>query len=283
MKTQLTLLFLSIFCISNSQVITGKILSSESKQAIAYARIGVDGENIGAIANETGIYKIDLTNVDKSKKVTVQLGGYYPFEQSVQNFINSGNHNITLKEKVTDIAEVKLSPKIYENKNWGINTKAKKVGFWYSSNGGSEANMLEEVAIFFSNRKKVKLEKINVNINQFTTDKPVVLNFNIYSNENNRPGQSILSENLSVKLTEDQIKDGTFTYDVSDKSIWIDKESFYVSVQIMSGFKGKIGLSAALLSTVYLRSYYDKWQKIPVGAPAINVDVKIAKDKKIKA
>ena len=283
MKTKFTLLFLWIFSFANSQVISGKILSSENNQVIPYARIGVEEENIGAVADENGIYKIDLTNMDKSKKITVQLGGYISYEQNIQDFINSNNHNILLKEKVNEIAEVVLSPKSYENKNWGINTKAKKVGFWYSSNGGSAANLLQEVAIFFSNRKKVKLEKINVNINQFTTDKPVVLNFNIYSNENNRPGQSILSENLSVKLTEDQIKDGTFTYDVSDKSIWIDKESFYVSVKIMSGFKGKIGLSAALLSTVYLRSYYDKWQKIPVGAPAINIDVKIAKEKPARA
>lgn len=220
MKTQLTLLFLSIFCISNSQVITGKILSSESKQAIAYARIGVDGENIGAIANETGIYKIDLTNVDKSKQVTVQLGGYYPFEQSVQNFINSANHNITLKEKVTDIAEVNLSPKIYENKNWGINTKAKKVGFWYNSNDNSNGNWREEIAISFSNKKKVKIEKINLNVNQFETDKPVLLNFNIYSEDKNRPGKSILDKVLTVELSKDKIKDGTFTYDISDESIW---------------------------------------------------------------
>ena len=283
MKTQLTLLFLSIFCISNSQVITGKILSSESKQAIAYARIGVDGENIGAIANETGIYKIDLTNVDKSKIVTVQLGGYYPFAQSVQNFINSANHNITLKEKVTDIAEVKLSPKIYENKNWGINTKAKKVGFWYNSNDNSNGNWREEIAISFSNKKKVKIEKINLNVNQFETDKPVLLNFNIYSEDKNRPGKSILDKVLTVELSKDKIKDGTFTYDISDESIWVDNENFFVSVQIVSGYKGKIGFSGALLSTVYIRSYYDKWQKIPVGAPAINIDVKIAKDKKIKA
>ena len=122
-----------------------------------------------------------------------------------------------------------------------------------------------------------------MNVNQFDTNKPVLLNFNIYSEDKSRPSKSILSEVLTVELTKDQIKDGTFTYDISDKAIWIDNEDFYVSVQIVSGFKGKIGFSAALLSTVYIRSYYDKWQKIPAGAPAINIDVKIAKDKKIKA
>ncbi|MFC0342901.1 carboxypeptidase-like regulatory domain-containing protein [Epilithonimonas hispanica] len=283
MRLKFTFLFLSIFGITNSQIISGRIISGENNNSIPYVRIGVDGENIGTITDENGNYKIDLTNVDKSKKVTVQLGGYNSFEQDIQNFINSNNHNIVLKEKVNEIAEVKLSPKTYENKNWGINTKAKKVGFWYNSNDDSHGNWREEIAISFSNKKKVKIEKINLNVNQFDTNKPVLLNFNIYSEEKSRPSKSILSEVLTVELTKDQIKDGTFTYDISDKAIWIDNEDFYVSVQIVSGFKGKIGFSAALLSTVYIRSYYDKWQKIPAGAPAINIDVKIAKDKKIKA
>lgn len=283
MKLKFTFLFLSIFGTTNSQIISGRIISGENNNSIPYVRIGVDGENIGTITDENGNYKIDLTNVDKSKKVTVQLGGYNSFEQDIQNFINSNNHNIVLKEKVNEIAEVKLSPKTYENKNWGINTKAKKVGFWYNSNDDSHGNWREEIAISFSNKKKVKIEKINLNVNQFDTNKPVLLNFNIYSEEKSRPSKSILSEVLTVELTKDQIKDGTFTYDISDKAIWIDNEDFYVSVQIVSGFKGKIGFSAALLSTVYIRSYYDKWQKIPAGAPAINIDVKIAKDKKIKA
>jgi len=36
--------------------------------------------------------------------------------------------------------------------------------------------------------------------------------------------------------------------------------------------------SAALLGAVYVRSFYDKWQKIPVAAPAINIDVKVRKE-----
>ncbi|WP_333852397.1 carboxypeptidase-like regulatory domain-containing protein [Epilithonimonas sp.] len=283
MKIKFTLLFLSFFGIVNSQIISGRIISSENNNSIPYVRIGVDGQNIGTITDENGNYKIDLTNVDKSKKVTVQLGGYNPFEQDIQNFINSNNHTIVLKEKVNEIAEVKLSPKTYENKNWGINTKAKKVGFWYNSNDDSKGNWREEIAISFSNKKKVKIEKINLNVNQFDTNKPVLLNFNIYSEDKNRPGKSILDKVLTVELSKDKIKDGTFTYDISDESIWVDNENFFVSVQIVSGYKGKISFSAALLSTVYIRSYYDKWQKIPAGAPAINIDVKIAKDKKIKA
>ncbi|UOE40062.1 carboxypeptidase-like regulatory domain-containing protein [Chryseobacterium suipulveris] len=280
MKIKLIFFSLFIFGFSNSQIISGKIVSNDNNQAIPFARIGIENENVGAIADDNGNYKIDLSNVDRNKVLTVQLGGYESFSNKVYDFINAKNHDIILKEKISNIAEVKLTPKTFENKNWGINTKAKKLGFWFNSNNSSNGNWKDEVAISFSNNKKVKIEKINLNINQFETDKPVLLNFNIYSKEDRRPGKSILSEVLTVEVTKDQIIDNTFTFDISDKSIWVDKEDFYVSAQIVSGFKGKIGFSAALLGAVYMRSYYDKWEKIPVAAPAINIDVKVEKEKR---
>lgn len=271
-----------IYGISHSQIISGKIFSDENNQPISYARIGVINENIGSVTDENGNYKIDLSNIDKSKEITVQLGGYVSFVQKIQAFINLKDHNIILKEKVNEIAEVKINPKTFENKNWGVNSKSKKMGFWYTSKGNPDDNWLSELAILFHNKNRVKIEKIHINIAQFEAEKPVVLNFNIYSNEGKRPGKSILSENLTIELTKENIKDGTFTYDLNDKSVWIDKEDFYISMQIMDGFKGKLGFSAALLSTVYLRSYYEKWEKIPVGSPAINIDVKIEKEKRTK-
>lgn len=279
MKIRFIFFFLLVFSFINSQVISGKIISGENNQPIPYARIGVEEENTGAIADENGNYKIDLSNIDVTKKLTVQLGGYISFEQKIRDFINLNNHNIILKEKISEIAEVTLNPKSYENKNFGVKSKARKMVFGFSSNESSE-NLYREFAIFFSNKKKLKIEKINLNIAVFKTDKPIILNFNIYSLKDKQPGESILSENLTVELTEDKIKDGTFTFDLSDKSIWIDKEDFFVSAQIMSGFTGDFGFSAALFRTIYVRSFYNKWEKISVASPAINIDVKIEKQKR---
>lgn len=279
MKTKFIFFLLLTFSLINSQVISGKIISGENNQPIPYARIGVEEENSGAIADENGNYKIDLSNIDASKKVTVQLGGYILFEQKIRDFINLNNHNIILKEKVSEIAEVILNPKSYENKNFGVKSKARNMVFGFSSNGANE-NLYREFAIMFSNKKKLKIEKINLNIATFKTDKPVILNFNIYSLKDKQPGESILSENLTVELTEDKIKDGTFTFDLSDKSIWIDKEDFFVTAQIMSGFTGDFGFSASLFRTVYVRSFYSKWEKISVASPAINIDVKVEKQKR---
>lgn len=279
MKTNFIFLLILSCNFFSSQIITGKIFSEENNQPISYAKVGVVNTNVGDFTDESGSYKIDLSNVDKSKIITVQLGGYFTFEQKIQDFLDSNNYNIILKEKISDIAEIVINPKTFEDKNFGINSKKMIYGF---SSNGTNANSFREFAIPFPNKKKLKVQKININIEKFETDKPIILNFNIYSNENNQPGKSILSENLTVELTEDKIKDGTFSYDLSDKSIWIDKEDFYVSVQVMGGFKGGFGFNAALLRTFYERIFYNNWEKVTMGSPAINIDVKIEKEKRHK-
>ena len=279
MKTKFTLYSLLASGLFSAQVISGKILSNDNNP-VPFARIGVVDENIGAVADESGNYKIDLSAAGQDKVLTVQMGGYASFTEKINDFVKCGNYTIRLTEKINDIEEVKLTPDTFENKNWGIKTKAKNVGFWYNSRGNEGGNWKDEIAVSFTNRKKVKIDKINLNINQFDTDKPVVLSFNIYAEENNRPGKSILSEVLTVQVSKDRIKDGTFTFDVSDRSLWVNNQNFYVSTQIVSEYSGTIGFSAALLGAVYVRSYYEKWQKIPVAAPAINIDVKVRKEKR---
>ncbi|WPC10574.1 carboxypeptidase-like regulatory domain-containing protein [Riemerella anatipestifer] len=100
-------LFYGIF---TAQTISGKIISKENNEPIPFARIGIENENFGAIADENGNYSIDLTNVDRNKNLTVQIGGFVNFSQSIQKIIN-GNHTIFLNEKVVGIQEVFLNPK----------------------------------------------------------------------------------------------------------------------------------------------------------------------------
>ncbi|WPC10575.1 hypothetical protein LEQ04_07435 [Riemerella anatipestifer] len=72
----------------------------------------------------------------------------------------------------------------------------------------------------------MKLQKINLNIVNLKTDKPLLMSFNVYSKKDGFPDKSLLNENLTVELTEDKIKDGIFSFDVSDKNVWINKQDF---------------------------------------------------------
>lgn len=276
MKTQFIPIFFFIFGIINSQIINGKIISKENNEPIPYAKIGINNENIGSSADENGNFSIDLTNVSRNNFIIVEYGGYQSFKDKVENFINSKNHTITLQEKIFNIQEVLINPKKYINKNWGTNAKSKKVLFGFNP-ARSKEDKSKEFGVLFSNSKKIKIDKINLNIVDIKTDLPILLNFNIYSKDDKFPGQSLANKTLSVILNKDKIIDETFTFDISDENIWINKQDFFVTVQAMNGFDGWLYLSGALLKSVYYRNFYGPWTKLTVAGPAINIDVKIEK------
>ncbi len=269
--------FLFLFStIINAQIITGKIISNETKQPIPFAKIGVDNEIIGSSADENGNYSIDLTNMSKDNFIIVEYGGYQTFKSKIDDFINSKNHIIPLKEKVFTIEEVVINPKKYLNKNWGTNAKSKKILFGFNP-ARTKEDKSKEFGVLFTNSKKVKIDKINLNIVDIKTDKPIVLDFNIYSRDGKFPSQSITNQKLSIVLTKEKIINNTFTFDISDLNIWVDKQDFFISVQVMNGFDGWLYLSGALMKSVYYRNFYGPWTKLTVAGPAINIDVKVEK------
>lgn len=265
--------FFSIFF--SAQTISGKIISQENEKPIPFARIGIEYENFGAIADENGNYSIDLTNIERSKNLTVQVAGFINFSKSIQSFIN-GNHTIYLNEKIVEIQEVILSPKRYIEKNWGTNAKTKKIQFGFKP-ARTKEDRSKEIGVEFKNNKKIKIQKINLNISELKTDKPLLLSFNIYSKKNGFPAESLLSENLSIELTEGSIKNGVFSYDLSKENVWINKEDFFVTFQVMNGFNGWLYLSGALMKTFIYRNYYGPWERLTIAQPSINIDVKIEK------
>lgn len=275
MKETFRVLILFFCGILSAQTINGRIISKENNQPIAFARIGIENENFGVIADENGIYSIDLTNIDRNKKIIVQIGGFVDYSQSVNNFLN-GNHTISLSEKVVEIQEVVLNPKKYTEKNWGTNAKSKKVQFGFNP-ARSKEDKSKEFGVDFKNNKKLKIQKININVVDFKSDKPLLLSFNIYSKKDGLPDKSLLTDNLTVELTKDKIKSETFTFDISDKNVWINKQDFFVTMQVLNGFDGWIYLSGAMFKTVYYRNFYGSWLKKTIAQPALNIDVKIEK------
>ena len=276
MKTLFSLIFLLIFSFINSQIINGKIISNENKKPIPYAKIGIENENLGSISDEDGNFSIDLTNVSRNNFLVVEYGGYEIFKDNVDKFINSQNYTITLHENIINIQEVIINPKKYINKNWGTNAKSKKIQFGFNP-ASTKEDKSKEFGVLFSNSKKIKIDKINLNIVDIKTDVPIQLNFNIYSKNNKFPGELLATETLSVILTKDKILNETFTFDISDKNIWINKQDFFVTVQVMNSFDGWIYLSGALLKTLYYRNFYGPWNKLTVAGPALNIDVKFEK------
>lgn len=272
----LAILFLLNF--SNAQIISGTIFSKEENTPIPYVKIGVEKENIGVISDEKGNFSIDLSKANSSNKIIIEIAGYEKFSQNISDFIKLNGEKIFLKEKFKNIKVVQLVPKKLVDKNWGVNTKTKSV--LYSVNPQlRKEQFLGETAIEFNAHKKSKINKINLNIAEFQSNKPVLLRYSIYSEKNGYPNQNIIEDEITVELTPDMIKDGTFTLDVNHYNIWVQGK-FFIGIQFLKEFEGRILISAALFRTGFLRKFYSNWEKTTIAAPAINIDVKVNKNAK---
>lgn len=278
MKKLSFLIALFVAGFHHCQTISGRVISKDENRPISYAKIGVEKENIGVVADEDGIFSIDLSKANTLNKIKIEVAGYETYTEIVSDFIKQNSQKIYLKEKIKNIQEVKLKPKKLVDKNWGVNTKTKSV--MYSVNPAfKKEDFLGETALEFKANKKSKIKNINLNIASITADRPVIMRYTIYNEKNGFPNESILDEEITVELTKDKIVDQTFTLDVNDKNIWVQGK-FFVGIQFLKEFEGKVNISAALFRTGYLRKFYSDWQKMSIAAPAINIDVKVDKNAK---
>lgn len=278
MKNFIALFLLLSGVYGYAQVISGTVFSKEENKPVPYVKIGVEKEKSGTISDEKGQFSIDLSQADKTHKIRIEVAGFENYTTSVLDFIKNNDQKIFLKEKVKNIQEVKLTPKKFVDKNWGVNTKTKHV--LYSVNPElRKEDFLGETALEFNASKRSKIKNINLNVAGYQSDRPVVMRYAIYNEKNGFPDQNILNEEITVKLTEDMIKSGTFSLDVNDRNIWVQGK-FFIGIQFLKEFEGKVTISAALFRTGFIRKFYGNWEKMTLAAPAINIDVKVDKNGK---
>ncbi len=268
--TLLFVLFLGFLL--NAQTITGTILSKEEMQPVPYAKIGIENQNTGTIADEKGQFKIDLTGVDRISQLKIEVGGFERYAISVEQFLQENPQTIFLTEKIKDIKEVKINPAKFIAENWGINSKTKRFIFKHTASK-NETDQSREIAVFFETKKRTKVENININIVKFKTDRPVFIRFNIYDKNLN----SILTEDLHDEITSDKIIKNSYSFDISKHQIYID-DDFYVGIQILNYFEGGISISGAPKGNkTIFRNFLSGWLDVPMISPAINIDVKVQK------
>ena len=180
MKTKfLVILNLVIFFNVSAQLINGKIFSSETNNPMPYSRVGLEKNKFGVTSDEYGNFSIDLSNQDKNQNIRIEVGGYEPMIITFNNFISQNNKIFYLSEKIVDIEQVVLSSKKFIQKYWGINSKGKKIQFVYNPEKNKQS-LSKELALPFETKKRAKIEKININIGYFESDKPVFVRYNVY-------------------------------------------------------------------------------------------------------
>ncbi|MFP3833184.1 alpha/beta fold hydrolase [Chryseobacterium sp. SIMBA_028] len=278
MKKLTALFFILAVYSLDAQIVSGTIISKNDNQPIPYVKVGIEKKTNGTISDEKGNFSIDLSELEPQQIVKIEVPGYELYKETIQDFKKHDQQKIFLKEKIKNIKEISIKPKKLVDKNWGVNTKTKSV--LYSVNPTlSKQDFLGETALEFNAKKRSKIKNINLNIARYTSTEPVLMRYSIYSEKNGFPDKNILDEEITVELTEDMIKDGTYTLDVNNHNIWVQGK-FFVGIQFLKEFNGSIKISAALFRTGFIREFYGDWVKMSIAAPAINIDVKMDKNRK---
>lgn len=278
MRKLKALFFICTASIVNAQVISGTIISKNENQPIPYVKIGVEKKTTGTISDGKGNFSIDLSQFDPQQKIKIEVPGYDSYVETIENFKKHDQQKIFLNEKTKNIKEVTIKAKKLVDKNWGVNTKTKSVTYFVNP-ATDRKDFLGETALEFNTKKRSKIKNINLNIARYNSTEPVLMRYSIYSEKNGLPDKNILDEEITIALTEDMIKDGTFTLDVNDRNIWVQGK-FFVGIQFLKEFDGNIKISAALFRTGFIREFYGDWMKMSIAAPAINIDVKVDKNSK---
>ncbi len=278
MKKLSVLSFILMVSAFNAQVISGTVISKNENQPVPYVKIGVEKKTTGTISDGKGNFSIDLTGLDSQQKVKIEVPGFELYEETVQNFKTHDLQKIFLNEKTKTIKEIAIKPKKLVDKNWGVKTKTKSI-LYFVNPASKKAGFLGETALEFNAKKRSKIKNINLNIAKYSSTEPVLMRYSIYGEKDGFPDKNLLDEEITVELTEDLIKDGTFTLDVNDHNIWVQGK-FFVGINFLKEFNGYIKISAALFKTGFIREFYEDWKKMTIAAPAINIDVKMDKNGK---
>ncbi len=81
-------------------------MTKKTKAPLPYASLGVRGKSIGGIADESGVFSINLTNAKPNDEMVISYIGYQAVTFKVEKFALEKYQEIYLEPKATELREV---------------------------------------------------------------------------------------------------------------------------------------------------------------------------------
>lgn len=264
-------LFLTISLNVFSQTtISGKIINKETNTQIEFVNVGIPGKEIGTVSNEQGYYQLQISNENLNDTLFVSCIGYNSVKIKLNDLIKSADKNIYLTEKIIDLQEVLVRPKVFKTEILGVTTKNKSIATGFSENKlGYECGILMKV------KKTAFLKKVNVNINHCSYD-TVFYRMNVYEGTIKNGFENIMRQPFYIKIPKSQIKD-RISVDIEPLNIVVNG-SFLVTLEHVKDLgKGGLWFPAALFTKTYARkTSQGNWYTGPIGI-ALSVEADVEK------
>ena len=270
MKFFIILLLLSSNVLLYGQKISGTVLEMNSDKPVEYVNIGVVGRNIGTVSDQNGKYTLEIKPEHHDDTLRFSCIGYHSYSVKVSDFISLDNWNISLEEKLYDLAEVVVRPKKIKQKTLGntVRVKFAVVCAQDSINGF-------ELGALMQNKGRAFLKEVNFNISVCSYD-TIFYRINIYKAHDVKDMQfeNILTNPIYITSIKEDVKD-KITIDFRHLNIVVDGD-FLISIENVKNMgPGSLCYPISLLHKSYLRqASQGEWRTVPYGISlSVKVDV----------
>ncbi len=208
---------------SSGQTISGVVIDKETLLPLPYASIGIKNRNIGAIADRTGQFSINISQAGNSDLVIISSIGYESINMSIKDFNLNGTNRIIVQPKIRELEEVVVvarpEPVVLGNSDY--NSDFTGWGDFTSSRGRCRGLKIE------SKEFSVKITEFDVHLKNNDFDS-VKLRLHIYNNNPDSENvKELLPENVFFNAAKDQhwVRVNLEKYNIRmNKPLWVSVE-----------------------------------------------------------
>jgi len=199
-----------------SQYQTGRVFSSKTNSGISYVTIVVMGNNTGTVSDKSGVFTINLNNIEDNDTLRFSMIGYESKNVPAGQFKRDSVKVIYLDPVFYYLNEVEVAYHRPNDIRLGtpVTSDALRSGFGYNDLGS-------ELGIKVSSRRRLKLTDLHLNVATCTYDS-VTYRLNIYQAENKTAEyKNILTAPVYISFSKEDIKE-ELNFDLRKYSIIVE-------------------------------------------------------------
>ena len=252
-----------------SQLVTGKIVDADTKNPIGYVNIGVVGGYKVTVCDNDGSFSLNLSQQNDFDTLRISIIGYYPISFTVGDFKkifqqNLGGLVIELAKKAIVLKEVIVSPIEFKEKTEGSKGKLGVVAF----ETNPDTSLGSEVGTVIKVKKAPALIRdVNFVFKGTTYDDSILFRINIYSMNNEHPGETILSQPICFVTN---ITKGILTVNLEKYNMYVEND-FMVALEWLQELGEKeLRFGTGLKGKSFMRvTSQGDWDRFPLGSIGI--------------
>ncbi|WP_425392734.1 carboxypeptidase-like regulatory domain-containing protein [Ekhidna sp.] len=220
------LVFSSVLCYSQDQIIEGLVVDAKTRQPIPYAAIGIVGENVGTVSNEDGRFRLAIPAKYMDDSLTFSEVVHVRKKLSISYLLNNKENVITLDEAIIQLKTVEITPDKEKRKYEKLGVKP--TFYWGSCyanfKGGAQIAQLMEASTY-----PVILSKAKIKIGDNTLEKAKLRVRVLEKTSNGLPGQDVF-EGAFMDISH---QEGWVEVDLSHMNLVLN-EDFFVCFEFLN-------------------------------------------------